>query len=93
MDRYRNTVRIIGGNINDRWTNGPYTSKLFVDVNNLEQERAIGMERRRNEIKQRKEYERNQIKWRDAGLCQHCGGELKGLFSKKCVSCGKPKDY
>lgn len=51
------------------------------------------MERRRNEIKQRKEYERNQIKWRDAGLCQHCGGELKGLFSKKCVSCGKPKDY
>ena len=27
------------------------------------------------------------------GVCQHCGGEFKGLFSKKCVSCGKPKDY
>lgn len=25
--------------------------------------------------------------------CQHCGDELKGLFSKKCASCGKPKDY
>ena len=30
---------------------------------------------------------------RAEGLCQHCGGEFKGLFSKKCVSCGKPKDY
>lgn len=30
---------------------------------------------------------------RNTGLCQHCGGELKGLFSKKCVSCGRPKDY
>ena len=27
------------------------------------------------------------------GLCRHCGGELKGLFSKKCVNCDKPKDY
>lgn len=30
---------------------------------------------------------------RAAGLCQHCGGELKGVLGKKCVSCGKPKDY
>lgn len=30
---------------------------------------------------------------RTAGLCQHCGGELKGFFSKKCTTCGKPKDY
>ena len=27
------------------------------------------------------------------GLCQHCGGAFKGLFSSKCSSCGKPKDY
>lgn len=26
-------------------------------------------------------------------LCRHCGGEFKGLFSKKCSVCGKPKDY
>ena len=26
-------------------------------------------------------------------LCQHCGGEFRGFFSKKCVACGKPKDY
>jgi hypothetical protein len=31
--------------------------------------------------------------WRNAGRCQHCGGELKGFFSKKCVQCGKSKDY
>lgn len=33
------------------------------------------------------------VQWRQSGLCQHCGGELKGVFSKKCVACGKPKDY
>lgn len=27
------------------------------------------------------------------GLCRHCGGDLKGLLTKKCVSCGKAKDY
>lgn len=26
-------------------------------------------------------------------LCQHCGGELKGLFKKVCSKCVKPKDY
>lgn len=26
-------------------------------------------------------------------LCQHCGGQFKGLFSKTCVACGKKKDY
>ena len=34
-----------------------------------------------------------QAQWRKTGKCQHCGGELKGFFSKKCASCGKPKDY
>lgn len=27
------------------------------------------------------------------GLCQYCGGEFKGLFTKKCSVCGKKKDY
>lgn len=26
-------------------------------------------------------------------LCQQCGGEFKGIFSKVCSKCGKPKDY
>lgn len=26
---------------------------------------------------------------RKAGICPHCGGKLKGLIFKKCVSCGK----
>lgn len=26
-------------------------------------------------------------------LCQHCGGEFRGLFTKVCSKCGKPKDY
>ena len=30
-------------------------------------------------------------KWKAQGLCGHCGGEMSGLFSKKCKVCGKVK--
>ncbi len=26
-------------------------------------------------------------------LCQHCGGQIGGLFGKKCKDCGEKKDY
>ncbi len=25
--------------------------------------------------------------------CRYCGGSFKGLFTKVCSKCGKPKDY
>lgn len=28
-----------------------------------------------------------------SNLCQHCGGAFKGVFSKVCTNCGRPKDY
>ena len=31
--------------------------------------------------------------WREKGLCQYCGGSFKGIFTKKCSSCGRVKDY
>ena len=31
--------------------------------------------------------------YRQKGVCQYCGGTFKGMFSKKCNSCGRPKDY
>ncbi len=30
---------------------------------------------------------------RAGGLCPYCGGMFKGVFSQKCVNCGKKKDY
>ena len=51
-----------------------------------EEEKRIAREKKAEE-------ERIARERRNAGLCQHCGGVLKGFFSKKCVSCGKPKDY
>ena len=57
------------------------------------QERArIAEEKRQEEIRLKEQKER-QAKYRQAGLCQHCGGEIKGLFVKKCVKCGKKNDY
>lgn len=51
-----------------------------------EEEKRIAREKKEEE-------ERIASQRRASGLCQHCGGELKGFFSKKCASCGKPKDY
>ena len=78
--------------------------KLFDHINTLDQERnaarkkAEELRKKQEEaerIAREKEEEKKRIatQRRNAGRCQHCGGELKGLFSKKCVSCGKPKDY
>ena len=52
--------------------------KLFKNLETIEEERT---------------HTKNSRQWRIAGCCQHCGGELKGFFSKKCTFCGKPKDY
>lgn len=56
--------------------------KLFGSIDTIQQER----EQAKIESQKRQQY-------RAAGLCQHCGGELKGFLGKKCVCCGKPKDY
>ena len=45
------------------------------------------------EENRRKQEDRERARRRENLLCQHCGGQLKGLLSKKCVKCGKPKDY
>ena len=59
--------------------------KLFDDISSLE--------KRHEEVEKKIE----QIKIRgqrcSMGVCQHCGGQLKGLFTKKCANCGKQKDY
>ena len=40
-----------------------------------------------------KEEEKERKERRSRNVCQHCGGEFKGLLTKKCMQCGKGKDY
>ena len=58
-----------------------------------EERRAAEEAARKKAEEERRAAERLAAQRRSQGLCQHCGGELKGFFSKKCTSCGKPKDY
>lgn len=60
--------------------------RLFDNFENLQEERKTKMAERKIVAEKGAQY-------RSKGLCQHCGGELKGLFGKKCAECGKPKDY
>ena len=32
-------------------------------------------------------------KLRNAGRCQFCGGDFKGIFNKVCTKCNRPKNY
>jgi len=45
------------------------------------------------DITSEQENARKAIRFRRDGLCQHCGGSFKGLFTKTCTKCGKKKDY
>jgi hypothetical protein len=73
---------------------------IYTSLNSFAQKWAeendyVVMEDEKSKLHRIKEEEERGIRTQrqNAGKCQHCGGELKGLFSKKCVSCGKPKDY
>lgn len=57
-------------------------------------ERELAEAKRREERK-RLEQQRLALEKerREKGVCQHCGGDFKGLFIKKCVYCGRKKDY
>ena len=61
------------------------------------EQEQIKREREEEERRLQKEREEEERKLkadrRSQGVCQHCGGILKGLFSKTCTSCGKTKDY
>ena len=74
--------------------------KLFNSIETIEKEREEAKQRKaeedRLEAERKAEEDRLEAECkrrRDAGRCQHCGGKLKGFLGKKCVSCGKPKDY
>ncbi|MCL2217486.1 MAG: TIR domain-containing protein [Defluviitaleaceae bacterium] len=56
-----------------------------------EDERNKEEERRKHEKEQEEKLKREEqvAKWRKQGLCTNCGGQVGGLFTKKCKSCGK----
>ncbi|MBQ4561593.1 MAG: TIR domain-containing protein [Clostridia bacterium] len=60
--------------------------KLFENFDTIEQDRS-----KKSEILT--EFDRIRTQRRLAEVCQHCGGTFKGLFTKKCSDCGRPKDY
>ena len=72
--------------------------KRLAEERRRAEELRLAEEKRRAEEAQRLEVERvlaekRKANFRNQKVCQHCGGKFKGLFSKRCSVCGKPKDY
>lgn len=83
--------------------NGPQTVKYDGTTKDLEKVNAYycnivectdTAEIRRKQQEQRDmEVQARKQRWKASGLCQHCGGSFKGVFTKQCIKCGKKKDY
>jgi hypothetical protein len=41
------------------------------------------------QVQEQQDSHRQGSAWSAAGLCYHCGGEMGGLFKKRCKVCGK----
>ena len=77
-------------------------------LNEMLQKRAKGIEERKQKAeetreerkkleeetrREKKRLEEERRERRSRNVCQHCGGEFKGMLIKKCTQCGKGKDY
>ena len=59
-------------------------------VKKQEEQLCKETERKKHEQEEQLKHEQS-ILWQQHGLCKYCGGKLSGLFTKKCISCGKQK--
>ena len=92
------TVVACGDNVFDQCNVSDW--RLFNRIDTVEDDRAehkrLQLQRAEQERLQREEQERLQhlqAERRASGVCQHCGGAFKGMFTKKCSNCGTVKDY
>ena len=82
------TVVAVGKNDSGQCNVGKW--RLFKSIETFEEEQKEEREKKREEVRKQ---QAQKAQYRSQGLCQHCGGQLKGLLTKKCANCGKPKDY
>jgi hypothetical protein len=55
-----------------------------------ERKRYLEEEKRRQQQEELHQREQRR-QWEQQGLCRYCGGQIGGVFTKKCKSCGKAK--
>lgn len=63
------------------------------DQRKAEEERKLEELQKAEVAKAKQQAEQQKKRYRQMNVCQYCGGSFKGLFSKKCRVCGRPKDY
>ena len=68
------TVVAVGEKIKDE-----YEIRTWRDIGPVPEEQVV---KSRLKLEERR-------RWIQEGLCQYCGGEIGGLFTKKCKSCGE----
>ena len=73
-------------------THSEYIEKQRQEELRRKQEKEA-RQRQAQEAEKARQRQAQMAKYRAEGVCQHCGGTFKGLFTKSCAVCGKKKDY
>jgi hypothetical protein len=69
-------------------------AKVFNSLEDLRKDLVVEPPKDPQEVQKiRKKIENRMEQRRNKGNCQHCGGQFKGLLTKKCVECDTKKDY
>jgi len=76
-----------GKRVSDEEDEDAYIEAKIKSARNLQEEAKI-----RAEIEEAKRQLAKE-EYRKKGVCQHCGGSFKGIFTKICIDCGARKDY
>ncbi len=89
--KFNGTIDFVGASLDNEAD--LLTKKLFNSFDTWENEfESYKISALKNELEE-KRIRDLKYNYRNQNLCQYCGGSFKGVFTKKCVNCGKEKDY
>lgn len=71
----------------------PYTEEQLLQLKKIAEEQQRKIEEENELERKRLANVEQKALWIKSNLCRHCGGEFEGFLFKKCVRCGKNKDY
>jgi len=85
------TVVAVGDN-----KDGQCNTESWRDIGPIPEEKRIELKRRAEQkrleqqrLAEQERKEQQSKRWQQQGLCKYCGGQVSGLFKKKCKACGK----
>ena len=66
---------------------------ILGELNNKAAQEILANEEYYIQDAQKRAKKSQMLEWQNSGLCPFCGGEFKGLITKRCSVCGRKNEY